>query len=512
MARIDRWTFIAFAVVILLMAVYLPFPLKGDQAMFLYGARALSEGARLYSEFWDMKQPGIYWFYRVAGELFGFDQVGLHMLELVWFVALAIVLTAWLAPALRHHALIAWISLYSAGVAYGTTYWESVYGGQVEFLVALPIAATLYLLSKPAESVSQRTSFVALAGACTAVVAIFKLILVIIPAALIVLIVLRAILFRKASVRRVFLEQLIPIGVGFFVVLALVIAYLWVQGSLGDAYWANFVYPTLALEAFPHAPPWRMRASIETFLGAMWPLIPLVILGVLDGVRRRSFHVLALVVWIGAAAGAVLIQLLSWWLYHFALFVVPFGLLALLGIDACLVWLSGRSMSAFASSMAVTLLCAVPIAICVLLPTLRQLDRVWLSGAPPWSSLQSFASRADPTVNALREGATFLDAPNAAAGPIGVLGDPRVIWVTDRRPVLQINGWTYFLPGQLAAEAAALRQTRPPYVYVSSYLEHLHTNGTPVLYQTLNELYRQRSTDTARGTWYVRRDLIEPKQ
>ena len=60
----------------LILLLYLPFPLAGDTAMFVYAARELSEGARLYVDFWDMKQPGIYWFYQAGGEIFGFDSIG----------------------------------------------------------------------------------------------------------------------------------------------------------------------------------------------------------------------------------------------------------------------------------------------------------------------------------------------------------------------------------------------------------------------------------------------------
>ena len=491
------------------MAVYLPFPLKGDQAMFLYGARELSAGARLYIDFWDMKQPGIFWFYQSAGELFRFDQIGVRTLEAVWSLALAVLVTISVAPELRQRYLVPLVCVYSVGLSYGATYWDSVYGGQVEFLVALPIAATLFFLLSKANSDKKRARFDALAGVCAGIVVIFKLVLAIVPAALFALVALRAVVAREQPVGKFLGRRLVPFTAGALGCIALAAGYLGTQGGLGEAYWTNLVYPRLAIEQFPPAPLWRMRSSIETFLEGVWPIIPLVIIGALDGLLRKRVYVLALVVWIMAAAVAVLIQILSWWLYHFALFVVPFGLLALLGIDSCLTWLAKKPVGVAARRAAAIALCALPLLPSVVAPAWHHLNRVWLSGPAPWKDLNSFADRADKIVDSLRKGAAFLNEPTAHPGPIGVLGDPRVVLISGRQPIREINGWTYLLPAQLTQEAEHLRHARPPYVYVSSYLAHLQTNGTPVLHQTLNELYRQRSTDDARGTWYVRRDLAE---
>ena len=51
------------ALVGLLALLHLPYPFDHDQGLFMAGARAMADGARLYVDFWDMKQPGIYWYY-----------------------------------------------------------------------------------------------------------------------------------------------------------------------------------------------------------------------------------------------------------------------------------------------------------------------------------------------------------------------------------------------------------------------------------------------------------------
>src|ERR1044072_2235741 len=51
-------------------------PFTWDQAVFALGAERLLAGGRLYVDYWDFKQPGIFWFFALAGRLFGVDEGG----------------------------------------------------------------------------------------------------------------------------------------------------------------------------------------------------------------------------------------------------------------------------------------------------------------------------------------------------------------------------------------------------------------------------------------------------
>src|SRR4051812_3485729 len=93
-------------VVAVLAGIHLPYPFAGDQALFLLGAAALDRGEVLYVDFWDIKQPGIYLFFWLAGHLFGFSEVGVHLLELSWQGVFTIVLIA----TLRSYYEIPWLS------------------------------------------------------------------------------------------------------------------------------------------------------------------------------------------------------------------------------------------------------------------------------------------------------------------------------------------------------------------------------------------------------------------
>jgi hypothetical protein len=92
--------------------------LGDDQALLAVGAAEMSNGALLYRDFWDVKQPGIYWFYLAAGTLFGFDEVGIHTFELVYMVAFAAVLLISLKGYYKNAAIARLVPLLTIGVYY----------------------------------------------------------------------------------------------------------------------------------------------------------------------------------------------------------------------------------------------------------------------------------------------------------------------------------------------------------------------------------------------------------
>src|SRR6478736_4904963 len=146
-ARFDRAAVLrvcGVALIGLLALLHIPFPFDHDQGLFMSGARAIAGGARLYVDFWDMKQPGIYWYYLAAGEAFGFDEVGLHLFDLLWTLALGWVIVRIASRALRSELLIALTPLICLGPFYAAT--SPWHLSQVEIIVALPLAATVAVL------------------------------------------------------------------------------------------------------------------------------------------------------------------------------------------------------------------------------------------------------------------------------------------------------------------------------------------------------------------------------
>ena len=78
---------LALCVVVLAGGLCLAWPFWGDQALFTVYSREMTEGAVLYRDLFDVKQPGIFLFYAAGGLLFGFTEIGIHLFELVYWLA-----------------------------------------------------------------------------------------------------------------------------------------------------------------------------------------------------------------------------------------------------------------------------------------------------------------------------------------------------------------------------------------------------------------------------------------
>jgi hypothetical protein len=110
-----RWFLLdvgVFAAILIVALARLPEPLFGDQALNMLMGQTIAEGGSPYVDVWDLKHPGVFFFFATAGALFGFKELGIHLFELLWMLSLAVLvrmvagsylrcrLAASLAPAL----------------------------------------------------------------------------------------------------------------------------------------------------------------------------------------------------------------------------------------------------------------------------------------------------------------------------------------------------------------------------------------------------------------------------
>src|SRR5215831_12697944 len=197
-------------IVAFLAFLHLPYPFDYDQGLFAYGAKAIAGGARLYIDFWDIKQPGIYWYFAAAGALFGFDEIGIHTFDLVWMVVLAVVLQQIALRAFPSTLVAVLTPVFCLGPFYAKA--DAFHITQVEIIVALPLAAVMWLLLHGGRS-SQRWRFAG-AGALTVVVMLFKIMLCPIATTMIALVLLRERLVEGVPLRELVRGQLLPALLG----------------------------------------------------------------------------------------------------------------------------------------------------------------------------------------------------------------------------------------------------------------------------------------------------------
>jgi hypothetical protein len=294
-----------------------------DQALFCYVGREWASGRLPYRDAFDLKPPGIYAMYALAGELFGFQLWSIRVLELLGVLALG----AAVALAVRRDRPIVrgelGAAMLLASAAYYTVfdYWDS---GQAEFWEGL-LALSGYLA---AERMRDPLRAAVVAGLLGGAAIVFKTpVAVVLPIAGCV-VVARA--FRQGPHAAVLAFVLHCAAAA--AVVGLVLAYFALRGGwpalveLAE-YTANYVKIT-SVEA-------DAKESLHWFwtdVAWTWSELLLVwfALGVVLAARRRGRDVL-----VGQALASLLMLTAvisvaaqrKFWAYHFVV-VTPFVLLA----------------------------------------------------------------------------------------------------------------------------------------------------------------------------------------
>lgn len=492
-----RSVLLVLGVVGLLAALHLHYPLDEDQALFMYVARELADGARMYREYWDMKQPGIYWWYETVGDLFGFDARGLRWMDLLWSLAVAGVLWA----ALRRRGTL--VAVLGPCLAFGcfyarTTPWHL---SQVEWIVCGPIAVVLWCVGGVPPAVGGRTTALrfAVAGAMVAVAALFKSMAALIPLSMLAAAVALA-RWRDAWPWRALLKEcLLPMLAGTAIVVLPLAAWMQINGTLAPALWTAFVYPPEAVKEYQHTSPTQLVLSLRWFIVGTAALGPWTLWAVYNGLRRGLRIELMCTAWCASAMAVNAMQVLSYWEYHFDLLFIPVGVLAALGFADVLDRLAARDRIGYRrAAMAMLVL---GLAVSTGWPLARKTARVLV--ALPFSPEKQFAY--ESIIDTRRPG--LMARVNAVKGltkdsdRIIVWGDPRLYALVGRRPVLEVNGATFYLARQVEEAVALIRREPPALIYLGKLRDRMTRHAGGAFPRVVHELY-EPVYDDDNGTWY----------
>jgi hypothetical protein len=355
-----RLNALALALLMVAGSLCLALPFWGDQALFAVYGRELARGAVLYRDVFDVKQPGIFVFYAIAGSLFGFTEVGIHVFELLYWM----VFSLFAVSALRAYFTTRWAS---SLVPVFTVVVYYCYAGlldltQVEILVAFPVLAAWWLIDGARLRDRRGVLRYAGAGLAAAAVVLFKHLYVLIVFGFLVYAVLRA---RRHGVSiREQRPLLIAFAVALVVPLLAVVAYFAAYGQLGRIWWAYFELAPSAQLGGPR-PLGYLLAGARRFLIGHGPLLILGTFGLVDalrrGIRPKFDLAAAMALWISIGAVAFLIQ--GWPVYKWSLFTVPVGILGVLGVDSLVGVVRSRRSNVVWIVFGVCLVLAVPIVV-----------------------------------------------------------------------------------------------------------------------------------------------------
>jgi hypothetical protein len=502
---------LAIGVIAILGLLCLQVPFMGDQAVHLLGAQKLRDGGVLYRDLWDLKQPGIFWFYYAGGRLLGFTNVGIHAFELACLLGAALLIQIVTRPLFDSRRIASLASLLSVGSYYAAaTRWHLT---QIESIVGLPLLLTLWTSARSIRS-PRRAAWLAASGIAGGLVGLLKLTYLPIVAGFWLCALASPGQMNADRRMRGALQGATVLTLGFALPLGLAAAHF-LRAGLGDLLFTTFfVDPLHVLAAVP--PNFGTLAEgliwlTTTFAG----LIALAVVGAFHGVSRKDSPLAAgLVLWVIIGLAMVLAQRM-WWDFHYVLLIWPLGILGALGIDA--LW---SSLGAGASSWhAPAPRCALAVALVVALApligiasmkALYALEDGLLFGTQHLVRYRRRFSGHRSLVDSVP--IDFLSSADSKPGDIFVFGDPTIYWLSGRSQAAAVHGWSTagYLDEQWAWLQGDLERTLPPYVFVRSDLEPLIQDRAPGIHELLRRRYgRMEDLNTAEassGWWYERKD------
>jgi glycosyltransferase involved in cell wall biosynthesis len=511
----DRLDILALLVVLLMGVVNLPQPFSADQAQFTFTAENMRDGAVLYRDAWDLKQPGIFYFYLAGGSLFGFNELGIHLFELVCMTLFSGFLLFALKDRFKNREVACLTPILTVGIYYGVSgEWHQT---QPESLMGIPAFLSLWFAYKSLEPSRRRSLRLFLSGVMGGFVLVFKFMFLPIPLAFWLTVVWSLFKTKEKSSLVTIRETIVPIALGVMMPLLSMVLQLFHQGALNIALWTFFEYPPNAVDD------WPFGINIPILLGAVtWfvrnfaPLLALSVIGLYPSFRKDYLR-LNLILWVVVGVMVILLQRLSWFQYHFMLLFVPLGLLAVWGLD--MLWTALKRaeepINIRVNTRAIRLI-AVFSMILLFAPIWTPLAIKGFSLARNGFLLEDdrlrYQSKANADYGKVIDETAFLRDPESLSGTIYVFGDALYYYLSRREPAIPILV-RKFLPVFMWPEVvkSLYDAPRPPYIFIAKdYLRELHEH-TPEAGAYIDEaarfVYRNydvlRSSDV--GTWYMAR-------
>lgn len=432
----------------------------GDQAMFVVYAREINNGALLYRDIWDLKQPGIFLFYLAGGKLFGFTEFGIHLFELLYWLTFSAILFLTLRKYFRNIIFAYLAPLSTIGVYYAVC--GSWHLTQVEGLVGFPLYLTLLAAVESVRTQSKvsRYTLLCLSGLAGGIVLVFKLVLLPIIGLFWLTVLISSIARRDATWLKLLFRIAFPILFGIAIpVIAITLYFAW-HNALSIVNYTYFEYPAQAVAAFAGENRLSiLKQGLRWFITTFSPLITLIFVWgliilkdakaqnkrfvseLLFKLRQADLLTVNLILWVFAGLAVILVQRLSWE-YHYLLLLVPLGILAMKGIEA--IWEQTIRISPFFAKplgQAVFIICLLILFIPILRLPARKFkrdyfDRMGSQAKQLWVPHDDM----DEQYRQIQSEVGFLSEPNNRPGKIFVCAQPLYYYLSKRSPALASNG------------------------------------------------------------------------
>jgi hypothetical protein len=503
-----------FFCLLVLGAASLPIPFGGDQGLNLLIGQLIAEGGAPYRDVWDLKHPGVFLFFAAAGALFGFNEIGIHVFELLWMLTLALLVRVVAGRWLDDRASASLAPVLTVGLYYAVA--SPFHLTQTEAIVGLPLLACLWCTVEASRVQRGTRAWLAGSGLAAGIVAVFKLPYLAL-AITFWLLAIRDLKCRGVGLRHAVITSAPWIVAGVLIPVVATVAFLFDKGVAALAFWTFFKHPVEVASVIAPEPR-RLLYAIRFWIVSTGPALALATIGMADALRRRmDLMTTALSAWLVIGVLLIVTQAISWWEYHFFLLLVPVGLLATRGVERAKTlltsWLKpsqyrlGRTVGALA-----LMVCFVP----QLGAATRTAALTWSSRPLPFSreGLAAFQDRYYADYGVIRARTAFLREPGSHPGPIYVIDTPIYYVHAGRMPAIPLLiPWFHPTDRLWRRWLSELKMARPCYIRVSPWALQAIVDDRPSLRKEVARIVpliesryeRLRSDDG--GTWYLRRDL-----
>ena len=490
-----------------------------DQALFLGYSQEIDNGAILYRDIWDIKQPAIFIFYLIAGKFFGFNEVGIHLFEIIYWLSLALIMIIGLRNYFTKPLFAILTPLFTIGIYYSVSGFSQL--TQVESLVCFPLFMSLWFCQKFLENPSKK-SLVFLSGICGSIVVLFKLMFIgILFSFWFCLLIYCYFLFFRTDTKQI-LATIGFIILGLFIPIALVIFYFAQNDSLSILWYTTFVYPYNAVNDTTLTETDRiyiLKNGIIWFLKSYFPVISLTFIFLLlkikflfTGWRKKkwldispkSFLFLGLFMWSFLGLVVILIQRFSWWEYHYSLLMLPLGILAVKGVENFFEEIKTNSRFLWKTPVQISLVIMIML---LFIPTARklahkvrqytQMETVNIGQ----KELQITGANTDDYKFIAAE-TRFLTVENQKP-KIFVMGEALYYHLSNSSPAISTNGYmpALFTDVEWRKLNREMEEKKPEYVYVAEFRFELIQEKNPEFMNMLNNNYSVYSTSD-KGVFY----------
>ncbi|QHG17531.1 hypothetical protein [Nostoc sp. ATCC 53789] len=497
-AKLNKIDFIVLIAIVIIGLIHLHFPFDGDQAFFRLGALEMQQGKVLYRDFWDIKQPGIFSFYFLAGSLFGFNEIGIHVFELIYMVFFSIILLLTLKSYFRHQIIASLVPLLTVGVYYIVSgAWHLT---QVEALVGFPLFLCLWVTFKSfTKEGKQRFYLLLMSGFLGGIVLLFKFLFLLILVSFWLTILMYSILIKRHSIQKNFIEIFIPIFIGVTFPLLVVASYFISVNSFAIVLKTFFIYPPMivANAAFNQT---NFVLGIKWLLQNFYSLILMTAVAVYVSLyKSKNILTLLLVVWCIFALSVILLQGTALWEYHYLLLFVPIGILATKGLD--ILWDSLKGLKSRIPTILLVFLLFLPFSFTLAKKSITLVNNNF---ALTEDTRLQYQAVFRPKYPSLRSEANFISQPGNLVGDIYVAGDPSIYYFSGRNQATILRGWAleYFLSEQWSALIKQLDSSKPPYIFIDYEPQAIIKEKFPNLLEFVEQKYQILLQDN-NGIWYI---------